>query len=80
MDCKDAHKLLSPFLDNELSARDTFPVAEHLDVCPACQQELAAMQQLDTRLREAGHRPVGGTDELRASVMALCSPQTWNRR
>ena len=41
---------------------------------------MAAMQRLDTRLREAGHRPVGGTDELRASVMALCSPQTWDRR
>ncbi len=80
MDCKEIHKLLSPFLDNELSARDTFPVAEHLDTCPECQQELTAMQQLDTRLREAGHRPVGGTDELHASVMALCSPRTWNRR
>ena len=42
MDCKDVHKLLSPFLDNELSARDTFPVAEHLEACPACQQDLGS--------------------------------------
>ena len=80
MDCREIQKLLSPFLDNELGARDTFPVAEHLDACPVCQQELEAMQQLDTRLKEAGQSPVEVTDELRDSIIALCTPWTWVRR
>ncbi len=80
MDCREIHKLLSPFLDNELSARDTFPVADHLDACPACQQELQDMQQLDMRLKEAGQSPVEVSDKLRDSVIALGAPWTWLRR
>lgn len=80
MDCREIQKLLSPFLDNELSARDTFPVAEHLDACSACQQELEAMQQLDKRLKEAGQGPVEVSNKLRDSIIALGAPWTWIRR
>jgi anti-sigma factor RsiW len=80
MDCKDIHKLVSPFLDNELSATDTFAVADHLDDCPQCQRELAALQRLDERLKRAGHVPVDGVDELRTRILALLSPWTWVHR
>lgn len=80
MDCRAMQKLLSPFLDNELSARDTFSVAEHLDACLACQQELEAMRQLDEHLKEAGHSPVEVSATLRDTVIALGGPWTWLRR
>ena len=80
MDCRETQKLLSPFLDNELSACDTFSVAEHLDACSACRQELEAMQQLDARLKEAGHSSVEVSDTLRDAVIALGRPWTWIRR
>ena len=80
MECKDIRKLLSPFIDNELGAQDTFTVAEHLDECAPCQREMEALRRFDERLRVAGHAPLEGIDEVRANILALFSPWTWARR
>jgi anti-sigma factor RsiW len=80
MDCKDIHKLLSPFLDNELNAADTFTVAEHLDECSFCQRDLEALQQLDERLKKAGQAPLDDVEELRARILTLLAPWAWTRR
>ncbi len=76
MECREIQKLLSPFVDNELGASDTFTVAEHLDACEVCQRELKAIQQLDERLHKASRVPIEGTDELRESILSLFSPWT----
>ncbi len=52
MDCKDIQKLLSPFIDNELGAQDSFAVAEHLETCPSCLHEMEAMRDLDEQLKQ----------------------------
>jgi len=80
MECKDIRKLLSPFVDNELGAHDAFTVAEHLEVCAPCQQEMETLRRFDECLRAAGHAPLEGVDEVRAHILALFSPWAWARR
>jgi len=79
MECKDIRKLLSPFVDNELGAQDTFTVAEHLEDCAPCQREMEALRRFDQRLRVAGHVPLEGLDEVRGNILALFSPWAWAR-
>ncbi len=38
MTCKDVRRYLSPFLDNELTAKETLEIQSHLEDCPACQR------------------------------------------
>ncbi|MCS6927586.1 MAG: zf-HC2 domain-containing protein, partial [Candidatus Binatia bacterium] len=80
MECKDMRKLLSPFIDNELSAQEAFTVAEHLEGCLSCQREMEALRSIDARLREAGRIPLAGLEELRADILAALSPWLWIRR
>jgi anti-sigma factor RsiW len=80
MECKDIRKLLSPFVDNELGAHDAFTVAEHLEVCTPCQREMETLRRFDEHLRAAGHAPLEGADEVRATILALFSPWAWARR
>jgi anti-sigma factor RsiW len=80
MECKDIQKLLSPFIDNELGAQDTFTVAEHIETCPSCLHEMDEIRDLDEQLKRAGHTPVDGIEELRARILDSISPVTWIRR
>lgn len=45
MNCEHMEELLSPYLENELDARQKQAVHEHLQVCPDCSQLLAYMQK-----------------------------------
>jgi len=38
MICQDVRQYLSPFLDNELTAKETLEIQSHLEECPACQR------------------------------------------
>lgn len=80
MECKDIRKLLSPFVDDELGAHDAFTVAEHLEVCPACQREMETLRRFDARLKAAGQTPLEGVAELRAHILTVLSPWMWARR
>lgn len=80
MECRDIHKLLSPFIDNELGALDAFTVAEHLERCTPCQRELQRMRSFDERLKAAGLAPVEGVEELRTTILTMLSPWIWARR
>lgn len=46
MKCREARELLSAYHDGELSARLRPPVAEHVDGCPRCGEELTRFGQL----------------------------------
>lgn len=80
MECRDIQKLLSPFIDNELGAQDTFTVAEHLEVCLPCRREMDDMRDLDGQLRQVGRTPVDGIEELHLRILDSISPATWLRR
>jgi anti-sigma factor RsiW len=80
MECKDIRKLLSPFVDNELTAHEAFMVAEHIDSCAPCLREMEEIRRFDERLKLAGHTPLSGIEELRASIAWRLSPWFWVRR
>lgn len=74
MECKDIRKLLSPFVDNELSAHEAFTVAEHLETCAACHREMEDIRLLDEQLKEAGRIPPAGLEDLRVAILRRLSP------
>ena len=80
MECKDIQKLVSPFVDNELGAHDSFTVAEHLETCMVCLQEMETIRELDEQIRIVGQAPVEGAEELRARILDDISPVAWLRR
>jgi hypothetical protein len=40
MNCKDAEKMISPFLEDDLDNRDLAQFLDHMDTCPECREEL----------------------------------------
>ncbi|MGE0827287.1 MAG: anti-sigma factor [Candidatus Binatia bacterium] len=80
MECKDLQKLLSPFIDNELGAQDAFEVAEHLEHCETCQNELNILRQVDEQLKTVGQTPVAGVEEFRARILNTLPAQPLPRR
>ncbi|MBI3757557.1 MAG: zf-HC2 domain-containing protein [Deltaproteobacteria bacterium] len=80
MECKDIQKLLSPFVDNELSAHESFNVAEHLEECIPCHREMEELRQCDEQLKAAGRAPLTGVEELRAAITWRLSPLFFVRR
>ena len=40
MNCKDAEKMISPFLEDDLDNRDLTAFLEHMETCPECREEL----------------------------------------
>jgi anti-sigma factor RsiW len=74
MECKDIRKLLSPFIDNELSAHEAFTVAEHVETCIPCHREMEDLRLLDERLKEAGRIPPIGLEDLRVAILRRLSP------
>lgn len=83
MECKDIRKLLSPFIDNELSAHEAFMVAEHLETCAPCHREMEEFRLLDEQLKAAGQIPLIGLEDLRVAVTRRLSPwflvRQWRR-
>lgn len=74
MECKDIRKLLSPFVDNELSAHEAFMVAEHIETCAPCQREMEEIRLFDEQLKKAGRTPLSGMEDLRATITWRLSP------
>jgi hypothetical protein len=52
MNCDKAKSLLDRFFDGELSVADSKLVAEHVEHCPECTAELAALTDLDRTGRQ----------------------------
>lgn len=74
MECKDIRKLLSPFVDNELSAHEAFTVAEHVETCAPCHYEMEELRLLDEQLKAAGRIPPTGLEDLRIAITRRLSP------
>jgi anti-sigma factor RsiW len=72
--------MLSPFIDNELGASETFMVAEHLEVCDLCHREMEMLRRFDGQLKTAGRMPLEGVENFRLQILNLISPWAWARR
>ena len=58
MRCSHVRKLLSPYIDGELSEKKTEKIRDHVSHCTLCGEELQALQNLDTLSRETfAHEP-----------------------
>jgi len=53
MKCQDARRLLSPYLDSELSGQEAFGVSRHLEQCVACARRFEAEERLEHAIVEA---------------------------
>ena len=80
MECREIQKLLSPFIDNELGVSDTFAVAEHLEVCPSCTQEMERLRHFDEQLKKVGRISIDEFEEVRARITDTLSPWGWMHR
>lgn len=55
MRCDQVEKLLVEYVDGELNAGERTAVSEHVDSCPSCADELAALEKMKLMLTEDGY-------------------------
>ncbi len=79
MNCKQVRRLISPYLDSELSRTETFEICEHLRHCPDCaarfERERAAEQLIRQKLLET-RMP----DDLWRTIRRDLGRPSWSRR
>jgi hypothetical protein len=83
MNCDKVKGLLGWFYDGELNAADRSLVAQHVDQCPGCRADLAALTDLDraSRLLTSPEPPADLWERLAPRLAANRSRQTdWFRR
>jgi len=72
MTCEQIEKLLSPYIEDELTPEDRRAVDEHLKICPDCTSLLSFLQETTESLSDFPELEV--TEDLRAKLYAI--PQT----
>jgi len=70
MKCQEVNKLLIAYLDDEVTPSERTLIQAHLARCDACQQELAVLSALQSRVSQSL--------QIRAA-QAAPSPQAWSR-
>jgi len=50
MNCREARRWLSPYLDSEIDATETFEISEHLRGCETCQERFERERTIDRLL------------------------------
>ena len=67
MNCKHVTALLSPWMEGELSEASHLQVRAHLDTCPACDAEYAALQRVVALLQNDAAAPQPAIPDLYAT-------------
>jgi hypothetical protein len=68
MNCGEAKKLFSPYLDGRVSGREMSALGGHMDECPRCAHEYAAMQRTQRLLASLGTKKAPGDLALKLRV------------
>lgn len=79
MNCKEARKWVSPYLDSELGQTKTFEVSEHLRNCSKCAARFSAERRADELTRSRLAREAMPS-ELWVQVSRDVSVPSWVRR
>ena len=79
MTCELTHRELPLYLDGELDRAASREFERHLDTCAACQQALAALETLRTRLRDDALR-FNAPDALRETIRGVIAAPDRQRR
>lgn len=73
MNCDDARLLMHGHLDGELDLADDLEVQRHIEECPKCASEYAALRAMRTRLKDETFRfdaPAALKEKIRRSIPA----------
>lgn len=70
--CRRARRLLSPYLDGALRAKERRALEEHLLSCPACREELESLKRAMVALRLYGPR-------LDVAASEVLAQRAWER-
>ena len=54
MKCQKYHELISAFIDNELSTKETLKLKRHLKSCDSCKEEMKIMSKLQYEFQKEG--------------------------
>jgi anti-sigma factor RsiW len=54
MDCANYRKLISAFVDSEVTPLEHLALQEHLKVCPECKSELMVQYYMQNMIKDAG--------------------------
>ncbi len=79
MNCHEARKWLSPYLDSELGATKTFEVSEHLRRCGGCKDRFAAERRADDLVQSRLEQDTM-PDELWSALVRDVRTPAWSRR
>jgi len=52
MTCQEVSRFVYPFLDNELTVRETLEIQEHLERCPPCRAEYETERRIRALMRK----------------------------
>jgi len=72
VNCPEVDRVIDAYGDDELEAREAAEVRAHLDVCPACHQEVAARASLGRLIRCAPYYTA--PDRMRVAVATARRP------
>lgn len=78
MNCREARRCLSPYLDSELDPTTTFAISEHLRVCEECRRRFEAERDVDRNVvaaLDAGNMP----DEMWQDIVRPVQRPSWRR-
>ncbi|MFZ2064044.1 MAG: zf-HC2 domain-containing protein, partial [Candidatus Binatus sp.] len=73
MNCDDARMLMHGHLDGELDLADDLEVQRHIEECPRCASEYAALRAMRTRLKDEAFRfeaPPALKEKIRRAIPA----------
>lgn len=71
MECNQVKKQLTAWADQELSAQDQAEIDRHLDACPDCRKEAAALERLNQALDSLGKASAPSGFSLRVCRAAI---------
>jgi anti-sigma factor RsiW len=78
LNCSDVDRVIDPYCDSELGTTEAGDVRAHLDVCPACQQRVAARESLGRLIRLVPYYQA--PDRLRVAVATARPPSRFALR
>ncbi len=75
MNCEEAKGLIQLYLDDELDARNTLAVQQHLELCDDCSREFNVLLDQDRSLRQAALAETVDSSNLRADILKAIGQQ-----
>jgi hypothetical protein len=78
MNCGEAKKLFSPYLDGRMSGREMRVLSGHIEECPRCAHEYAAMQRTQQLLASLGKKKA--PEDLALKLRVAISREAAQRR